>query len=143
LESPWLQPGEDVKDLGYSIDVKVLSAHHYGVPQMRRRTIFLGNRFGLSNLYPEPMFKEPGEAIAQDLPLPRTVGWAFENLCEANGTAFNHDPHTAQIKSELERQRIKFIPEGKSIRYEKDAIAYLPSYLWFEAFSYQRKSSFG
>ena len=37
-------------DLGYTIDVKVLSAHHYGVPEKRRRTIFLGNRFGVKNI---------------------------------------------------------------------------------------------
>ena len=118
-------------DLGYTIDVKVLSAHHYGVPEKRRRTIFLGNRFGVKNIYPDKMFKDSEEDY-QDLPLPRTVGWAFDNLLESNGEIFNHDIKRSQIANYLERERISHIPEGKSVRYEKDQLAYLPESLWFD-----------
>lgn len=118
-------------DLGYIIDVKVLSAHHYGVPEKRRRTIFLGNRFGVQNLYPDKMFKD-SEQDAQDLPLPRTVGWAFENLLETNGTQLNHEISRSQIANSLEKERISHIPEGKSVRYEKDQLMYLPERLWFD-----------
>ncbi len=118
-------------DLGYTIDVKVLSAHHYGVPEKRRRTIFLGNRFGVRNLYPDKMFRD-SEQDHQDLPLPRTVGWAFENLLEANGTQLNHEISRSQIANSLEKERISYIPEGKSVRYEKDQLAYLPENLWFD-----------
>ena len=118
-------------DLGYTIDVKVLSAHHYGVPEKRRRTIFLGNRFGVKNIYPDKMFKD-SEQDAQDLPLPRNVEWAFDNLLESNGEIFNHDIKRSQIVNDLERERISHIPEGKSVRYEKDQLAYLPESLWFD-----------
>jgi DNA (cytosine-5)-methyltransferase 1 len=118
-------------DLGYTIDVKVLSAHHYGVPEKRRRTIFLGNRFGVKNIYPDKMFKDSGQDH-QDLPLPRNVGWAFDNLLELNGEILNHDIKRSQIVSDLERERISYIPEGKSVRYEKDQLAYLPKKLWFD-----------
>ena len=118
-------------DLGYTIDVKVLSAHHYGVPEKRRRTIFLGNRFGVKNIYPDKMFKDSEEDY-QDLPLPRTVGWAFDNLLESNREIFNHDIKRSQIANDLERERISHIPEGKSVRYEKDQLAYLPESLWFD-----------
>ncbi|MCA6574365.1 MAG: DNA cytosine methyltransferase [Pseudanabaena sp. M57BS1SP1A06MG] len=118
-------------DLGYTIDVKVLSAHHYGVPEKRRRTIFLGNRFGVRNIYPDKIFKDSDQDL-QDLPLPRTVGWAFDNLLESNGEILNHDIKRSQIANDLERERISHIPEGKSIRYEKDQLAYLPKNLWFD-----------
>ena len=118
-------------DLGYTIDVKVLSAHHYGVPEKRRRTIFLGNRFGVKNIYPDHIFRDSEENY-QDLPLPRNVGWAFDNLLESNGEILNHDIKRSQIANNLEIERISHIPEGKSVRYEKDQLAYLPESLWFD-----------
>ena len=118
-------------DLGYTIDVKVLSAHHYGVPEKRRRTIFLGNRFGVKNIYPDKMFKD-SEQDYQDLPLPRNVEWAFDNLLASNGESLNHDIKRSQIVNDLEKERISHIPEGKSVRYEKDQLAYLPESLWFD-----------
>jgi len=118
-------------DLGYTVDIKVLSAHHYGVPQVRRRTIILGNRFGIRNLFPERSFKDSFLDSTNNLPVPRTVEWAFNTLLEFNGKRLNHDLDTAKISNEFEKKRISFIPEGKSIRYEKDQLAYLPPELWF------------
>lgn len=118
-------------DLGYTMDVKVLSAHHYGVPEKRRRTIFLGNRFGVENIYPEKMFRDLNKDD-RDLPLPRTVGMAFDSLLATKGEMLNHDVAKAQIFNDLERERISHIPQGKSVRYEKDQLAYLPARLWFD-----------
>ncbi|MEA5519413.1 DNA cytosine methyltransferase [Limnoraphis robusta] len=117
-------------ELGYTIEVRVLAAHHYGVPQARRRTIFLGNRFGVQNIYPEKQFKDSLND-RENLPAARTVGWAFENLLTFENTTFNHDIETAQIPNKLEKQRIHHIPEGQGIRYQKDELAYLPRELWF------------
>jgi DNA (cytosine-5)-methyltransferase 1 len=118
------------EEIGYTVDLKVLSAHHYGVPERRRRTILLGNRFGIKNLYPEPLFQD-SEKDSSELPPPRTVGWAFSNLIKEKGQVFNHDLERAKITNDLEKQRLSYIPEGKSIRYEKDQVSYLPSELWF------------
>ncbi|MBR8827366.1 MAG: DNA cytosine methyltransferase [Gomphosphaeria aponina SAG 52.96 = DSM 107014] len=118
-------------DIGYTIDVKVLAAHHYGVPQKRRRTIFLGNKFGVSNIYPPQLYKDSAKDNA-NLPNPKTVKWAFENLLEFQGKTFNHDLEKAKILNKLEEKRLSYIPEGKSIRYEKDQLAYLPQELWFD-----------
>ena len=118
-------------ELGYTMDVRVLSAHHYGVPQARRRTIFLGNRFKVPNLYPEQQFKNP-QKEDNHLPDCRTVNWAFSNLIADNNKPLNHDLKAAQIPNELERNRIHYIPEGQGIRYEKDQLAYLPKQLWFD-----------
>lgn len=112
-------------ELGYAIDVRVLSAHNYGVPEKRRRTIFLGNKHGIENIYPCPVFDETGDCQ------PRTVGWAFENLIyTSEGNCFNHEIATAQIPNETEKARISHIPEGGGVRYQKDEVAYLPERLW-------------
>jgi DNA (cytosine-5)-methyltransferase 1 len=118
-------------ELGYKMDVRVLSAHHYGVPQARRRTIFLGNRFNIPNLYPKQQFQNPLKENNK-LPNCRTVNWAFSNLIHCQAKVLNHDLKAAKIPNELEQKRIHYIPEGKGIRYEKDQLAYLPEHLWFD-----------
>ena len=41
-------------NLGYRVETRILRAEEYGVPQERRRIIFLGNRLGLPIRWPEP-----------------------------------------------------------------------------------------
>ena len=43
-----------LEELGYAVDIQILRAEEYGIPQERRRVFFLGNRFGLPALWPEP-----------------------------------------------------------------------------------------
>ncbi len=118
-------------ELGYKMDVRVLSAHHYGVPQARRRTIFLGNRFNIPNIYPDIQYKNPLKEN-NHLPNCKTVNWAFSHLIHCQDKVLNHDLKAAKIPNELERKRIHYIPEGKGIRYQKDQLAYLPKQLWFD-----------
>lgn len=40
-------------ELGYKVDCKVLNSQNYGVPESRKRAIFLGNRLGLKNQFPD------------------------------------------------------------------------------------------
>lgn len=48
---------------GYrNISTQVLEAAEFGVPQLRPRAIYVGNRFGLENPYPEPQL-EPEEFV--------------------------------------------------------------------------------
>jgi len=53
-----------LKDLGYAADVRVLYAPHYGIPQMRWRTIVLANRIGVDPLlqFPIPAYEALGRA---------------------------------------------------------------------------------
>src|ERR1041385_2135229 len=58
--------------IGYpNMTVRVLESAEYGVPQLRPRAIFIGNRFGLRNPYPKPILDEqsfvPIEAALEDL----------------------------------------------------------------------------
>lgn len=118
-------------DIGYNVDVGVLTALHYGIPEIRRRTIIIGNKFGIKNIYPEKLFKDSRDEPSK-LPEPLTVKWAFDNLIYFKGKkAYNHDLNTAQINSKLERARIRNIPEGKGVRYQEDEKKYLPKNLWF------------
>ena len=62
-------------ELGYEVDMRILKAEEYGVPQERRRIFFAGNRIGLPILWPQPThghnllpFVTVGDAIS-DLPV--------------------------------------------------------------------------
>ena len=119
------------EELGYYLDLRVLSAHHYGVAQARRRVIIVGNNQGIKNLYPEKEFNNPGEN-QKAYKKARTVDWAFDNLISYRKKTYNHDVTKASIKKSIEKKRIKHIPQGRSIRYERDEKELLPKKLWFD-----------
>ncbi|MGZ3790077.1 MAG: DNA cytosine methyltransferase [Bacteriovorax sp.] len=103
--------------MGYVLDVQVMSAENYGVPERRRRTIIIGSRINAAISFPRPETKI------------MTVGEALKNLKAPNGKIYNHDIELAAIKAKLEFERIKCIPEGCGVRYEKDEKAYFPKKL--------------
>lgn len=108
--------------LGYNIDVNILSAQNYGVPEKRRRTIFICSRINNKVVFPEITHVEsPTINKHQHV---QTVGDAIANLKTKNGLLHNHDIELAQIKNTIDQKRIQRIPEGKGIRYEKDEKAY-------------------
>lgn len=102
-------------EMGYNLDVKVLSSENYGVPERRRRTIILGSKTNREIIFPKMTTK-----IA-------TVGDALKTLKSNDGKIYNHDINLAQIKSALDLSRIACIPEGKGIRYEIDEKTYFKS----------------
>lgn len=108
--------------LGYNMDARVLSAEEFGVPEKRRRTIIMGVRGG------ECLFPEVTHGVRASKKV-KTVAEALKNLKSKNGRIFNHDVELAQIKNKEDRERLKFIPAGKGIRYEEDEKNYLPKKL--------------
>lgn len=46
------------EECGYKMSALILESAKYGVPQIRPRTIFIGNRLGLKNPYPRPLLDE-------------------------------------------------------------------------------------
>ena len=125
------------KTMGYVLDAKVLCAADYGVPQLRNRAIFIGNRIGIS---PEKLFPTPTHSIENyitirdaisDLPsLEAGCGeeetsykknielTEYQKLMVSNsGKAFNHvssqhKPATLQILSMIKQgETIKDLPE--------------------------------
>ena len=119
---------KEFQKLGYHLDIRVLTASHFGVPEVRRRVIILGNNLGCQNFYPDKEFSNYGEKV-KGLKSVRNVEWAFNNLLSYRGQALNHDVNSAQIKKEIDKKRIKYIPEGKYIRYERDEKEFLPKNL--------------
>ncbi|MGL5125653.1 MAG: DNA cytosine methyltransferase [Fusobacteriaceae bacterium] len=59
----------DLADIGYKVDYKLLNAANFGVPQARERVIIIGNRLGLENPFPEETHADfyPGEDNYKDL----------------------------------------------------------------------------
>ena len=94
----------DYRDIGYEINVAVLNSADYGVPQIRKRVIFIGNRHGLKNLHPMPIFSPDnyvtlGEGIKRFLSIP-------ENK-QINHIFTKH--------SDKMIEQIKALPEGQSL----------------------------
>lgn len=94
----------DFKEIGYNMNVCTLCAADYKVPQKRERVIFIGNRIGKTNLFPEPLISPTDyittrEAISDLINMPENLG-------------FNHQP--TKHSPEMER-RIADCPEGESL----------------------------
>ncbi len=112
--------------MGYAIDVKVLSSEDYGVPEKRRRTIFIGSKKAKEISFPKAI---TNCIVGNTFIPPKTVGDAFKNLKTKNGSTYNHDLLSAKLKSTIDLKRISKIPEGKGIRYQEDEKKYLPKSL--------------
>jgi DNA (cytosine-5)-methyltransferase 1 len=49
---------DDFEDAGYPLATQILEAADYEVPQIRSRSVFIGNKFGLENPYPKKVLSE-------------------------------------------------------------------------------------
>ena len=67
---------ERIRALGYSVQIKLLQASDYGVPQIRPRVVIIGIRFGEQGVFSYPL---PSRKRAQ------SVGESLRNLMGANG----------------------------------------------------------
>ncbi len=121
---------KEFEDRGYHMDAAVLSAHHYGVPQHRRRVVLIGNNLEIENQFPRKQFNNYDENI-KGYKKVKTVGWAFEKKLSYRNKSYNHDIDIAEIKKDIEKERIKHIPPGRSVRYERDE-ELLPKELRFD-----------
>jgi len=111
--------------LGYVMEARVLSAEEYGVPEIRRRTIIMGVK-GQAPRFPKPTHGVRGKKAWI------TVREALKSLKALDGKIHNHEPAKAQVSKLADRERLKFIPAGRGIRYQEDEKALLPKKLWFD-----------
>lgn len=122
--------------LGYVVDSKILCAADYGVPQLRNRAIFIGNRIGINS---EDLFPAPSHSLEDyvtirdaisDLPIIESGGGSEtaiyptdvtitkyqQNLRSDSGIVYNHissrhKPETLNILSMIkEGQTMKDLP---------------------------------
>ncbi len=87
---------EDFSDIGYSLDYKVINMAEYGVPQIRKRAIFVGNRLSKSFTWPEIKYFDPrrkskaAEMFDTDLQKFNSVNTALSDLILPEGNYFAH-----------------------------------------------------
>lgn len=89
---------------GYNIAAQILEAANYGVPQLRPRTIMVGNRLGLPNPYPQPLLSEENYT---------SIETAINDLRELQpNPKINHEwtKHSDKMT-----QRIAQVPPGGSL----------------------------
>jgi len=106
---------DDIRDLGYRVEYKLLNARDYGVAQNRKRIFIIGNLLNLEVKFPKPShnksnWKTLGEAIA-DLPDP-------DSLDNSN---FHIKNHKYRPLSPSDLQVVKFVPKGgnwKDVPYD-------------------------
>lgn len=95
---------EDIRNLGYEVNVTVLNSADYYVPQKRERVIFIANRINKRNYHPTPLL-ESGSYI--------TTKEAIEDLIKVgDNKELNHvrTKHSDDMKKRLAK-----VPEGKSL----------------------------
>jgi DNA (cytosine-5)-methyltransferase 1 len=87
---------EDFANIGYSIDYRMINMAMYGVPQLRKRAIFVGNRTGMSFSWPEIRYYDSRKELStlgtfdkQLLPF-NSVNSALGDLLLPQGSYFSH-----------------------------------------------------
>lgn len=108
------------QEMGYELDARVLSADDFGVAEKRRRTIIIGTKKEYTFSFPVPSHGSRSSNAYQ------TVKDAFKTITK---TASHNDLSLAEIKNPIEKERLKYIPEGCGIRYKSDEDKYLPKKL--------------
>lgn len=123
---------QGLTSFGYNVEVALLKAEDYGVPQERRRLVFIGNRIGTDIIFPAPThgkgllpFVNVWDAIS-DLPVLKngegsevadyslTPQSEYQRYIRTDSkTVFNH---VAPTLGALNLERMKHIPEGGSWR---------------------------
>ena len=100
---------EEFKNAGYAnTEFNILNSAYYGVPQLRKRLVIIGNLTGHVIPWPKKkFFPEP-----KDWQSPyRTVGEVISDL--ANGDSYSkHTCHVPMKHKPLLVERYKYIPEG-------------------------------
>ena len=92
------------EQLGYKMNVRILEAATFGVPQLRVRAIFIGNRFGLPNPYPKEIFSRDNY---------KSIKSAIDDLKDLpRNSSINHE--WTDHKKAME-ERISKIKHGESL----------------------------
>lgn len=122
---------KDFKKLGYSMNIQILYAPDYGIPQIRKRAFFVGLLDSNKKFqFPEPILKKEEyitceEAIG-DLPeLDGIYGDEVQEYVKKAETDYQRDMrngmtkiynHIGTIHSEKTIKMIKLVPEGKNYK---------------------------
>lgn len=73
---------EKFNEIGYRVDCFVVNAVNYGAPQIRERILLIGNRNGLFEPFPEPMYSNrPQDKLPPFKTLREVIGDGFIDPC--------------------------------------------------------------
>ena len=114
------------QQLGYNVVVKVLNAADYGVPQFRRRAIFVGVRSDLNKVFDFESIKKTKKLVTVydaigDICYPdREIKNKFQSYVRDVDTLFNHNP---KLPNERVVERMTYVPQGGNWRD-------VPAHLW-------------
>ena len=122
----------ELRALGYNVEYQIMRAEQYGVPQERRRVVFIGNRIGAPISHPQPTHG-PGlvplvtiaDAISDLPPLengedPGVQKYPLEPMTDyqkaLRGNAVEVTCHAAPRLGKVNVERMTHIPPGGSWR---------------------------
>lgn len=112
---------KDFESLGYKVSVKVITASEYGVPQNRRRAVFVGLSNGKEFQFPEPSIMEkvtsfdalsdlPENSLADGSPYPTEPKCEFQRYARKDSIGvYNHD---ITIHNDKTKEIIAMVPDG-------------------------------
>jgi DNA (cytosine-5)-methyltransferase 1 len=116
---------KDFEELGYTVRFKKLLASDYGVPQARRRVVFVGSKDGKEFTFPEPTHKTPvtsKEALSDLLEDTVAEGAPYETdplneyqstMRKASKGIYNH---VATVHTDQTRNIISLVPDGGNFK---------------------------
>ncbi len=123
---------DGMRALGYEVDYRILRAEEYGVPQERRRIVFIANRVGAPILFPSATHGEGKKPLVSvwdaisDLPVigngeaadgsPYATPPANGFQAMLRGNRVKVANHSATKLSQVNLERIRHIPQGGSWR---------------------------
>jgi len=112
---------KELEGLGYSVKHKILFAGHYGVPQMRFRTIFLGIK-GKNRVveFPKPSYNSKAVANftgAKELCL--NILPLFEQNLKSQNTVWDALSDLPQIKSGSKNEKVKYAYSKPQSAYQE------------------------
>lgn len=126
------QVSEDFESIGYKVNYEILHAVEFGVPQQRKRIIFIGNKVGINNHAIFDTIHKNNESIQattledaiSDLPVltALTKKNATEYECKEHGyflTAFNDYENSPYLQRINEQKTPRYLYNHKA-RYNND-----------------------
>ena len=112
---------EDFDKLGYKVNVQILTASDYGVPQNRRRAVFVGTSNSDKFMFPkalsthrtttfEALSDLPENSVTDGTPYPMDASCDFQRLMRKGSLGiYNHE---ITIHNEKTKEIISMVPDG-------------------------------
>lgn len=143
---------EDFRSIGYELDHKVINMADYGVPQSRKRAIFVGNRLGVDFKWPSTTHMDPKKSEKLGVSSHENLLYlpVFDAIGDLPWPMGNFFSHRANSKMRGPRNRDIFTQPAYTLRTrgdefalcEKPAISsFIPDYIPDESNFYYLKAA--